>query len=73
MNELLSITAIVGIITSGIRLATPYLFASLGEMFAQRSGVVNLGVEGIMLMGAFMGYYTVLQTGNPWLGCLWRW
>jgi simple sugar transport system permease protein len=37
-------------------------------MFAQRSGVVNLGVEGIMLMGAFMGYYAVLQTGNPWLG-----
>ena len=70
MNELLSITAIVGIITSGIRLATPYLFASLGEMFAQRSGVVNLGVEGIMLMGAFMGYYTVLHTGNPWLGLL---
>ena len=70
MNELLSVTAIVGIITSGIRLATPYLFASLGEMFAQRSGVVNLGVEGIMLMGAFMGYYTVLQTGNPWLGLL---
>ncbi len=70
MNELLSITAIVGIITSGIRLATPYLFASLGEMFAQRSGVVNLGVEGIMLMGAFMGYYAVLQTGNPWLGLL---
>ena len=70
MNELLSITAIVGIITSGIRLATPYLFASLGEMFAQRSGVVNLGVEGIMLMGAFMGYYTVLQTGTPWLGLL---
>src|SRR5687768_2396974 len=68
MNELFTVTAIVGIITSGIRLATPYLFASLGEMFAQRSGVVNLGVEGIMLMGAFMGYYAVLQSGNPWLG-----
>jgi simple sugar transport system permease protein len=68
MNELFTVTAIVGIITSGIRLATPYLFASLGEMFAQRSGVVNLGVEGIMLMGAFTGYYVVLRTGNPWLG-----
>ena len=68
MNELFTATAIVGIITSGIRLATPYLFAALGEMFAQRSGVVNLGVEGIMLMGAFSGYYTVLRTGNPWLG-----
>jgi simple sugar transport system permease protein len=70
MNELFTVTAIVGIITSGIRLATPYLFAALGEMFAQRSGVVNLGVEGIMLMGAFTGYYAVLQTGNPWLGLL---
>jgi simple sugar transport system permease protein len=70
MNELFTVTAIVGIITSGIRLATPYLFAALGEMFAQRSGVVNLGVEGIMLMGAFSGYYAVLQTGNPWLGLL---
>lgn len=68
MNELFTATAIIGIITSGIRLATPYLFAALGEMFAQRSGVVNLGVEGIMLMGAFSGYYTVLHTGNPWLG-----
>ncbi len=68
MNELFTLTAIVGILTSGIRLATPYLFASLGEMFAQRSGVVNLGTEGIMLMGAFSGYYTVLHTGNPWLG-----
>lgn len=68
MNELFTVTAIVGIITSGIRLATPYLFASLGEMFGQRSGVVNLGVEGIMLTGAFTGYYTVLKTGNLWLG-----
>lgn len=69
-EQLFTVTAIVGIIHSGIRLATPYLFASLGEMFAQRSGVVNLGVEGIMLMGAFSGYYVVLLTGNPWLGLL---
>jgi hypothetical protein len=51
-----------------VRLATPYLFASLGEMVGQRSGVLNLGVEGMMLMGAFAAYYTTLQTGNPWLG-----
>lgn len=69
-EQLFTATAIIGIITSGIRLATPYLFASLGEMFAQRSGVVNLGTEGVMLMGAFMGYYALLQTGNPWLGLL---
>lgn len=71
MNENLTALAIVlGILHSGIRLATPYLFASLGEMFAQRSGVLNLGVEGIMLMGAFSGFYAAFQTGNVWLGFL---
>ena len=48
------------VFASAIRLATPYIFASLGETFAQRSGVLNLGVDGIMLMGAFSGFYTVL-------------
>jgi len=71
MNEQLTIMAIVlGIIHSGIRLATPYLFASLGETFDQRSGVLNLGVEGIMLMGSFSGFYTVFVTGNLLLGVI---
>ncbi len=39
-------------------------------MFAQRSGVLNLGVEGIMLMGAFSGFYALSTTGSPWLGLL---
>ncbi len=51
-----------------IRLATPYLFASIGEMFGQRSGVLNLGVDGIMLMGAFFSFYVVLTTGSLVLG-----
>lgn len=71
MNENLTILAIfLGIIHSGIRLATPYLYASLGEMFGQRSGVLNLGVEGIMLIGSFIGFFAVFETGNPWLGFL---
>jgi simple sugar transport system permease protein len=70
MNDIFSLPVIVGILTSAIRLATPYLYAGLGEMFAQRSGVVNLGVDGIMLVGAFGGFYTVLQTGSVWLGLL---
>ena len=67
-QELTILAILLGIIHSGIRLATPYLFAALGEMFGQRSGVLNLGVEGIMLMGAFFGFYAVFKTGNPWLG-----
>ena len=46
------------------------LLASLGETFGQRSGVLNLGVEGMMLLGAFTGYYAVLKTGNVWVGLL---
>ena len=71
MNEGLSFLAIlVGIAHSGIRLATPYLYAAIGETFAQRSGVLNLGVEGIMLMGAFSGFYVAFVTGNLLLGVL---
>lgn len=70
IRELFSATVIIGIISSGIRLATPYLYASIGEMFGQRSGVLNLGVEGQMLLGAFMAFYVALKTGNLWLGVL---
>ncbi|MBT3668902.1 MAG: ABC transporter permease [Chloroflexi bacterium] len=61
---------LVGIIASGIRLATPYLYASIGETFGQRSGVLNLGVEGQMLLGAFAAFYVSLTTGNLWFGLL---
>ena len=70
ISELFTMAVLVGIAHSGIRLATPYLFAALGETFAQRSGVLNLGVDGIMLMGAFSAFYVVFETGNLWLGIL---
>jgi simple sugar transport system permease protein len=57
-------------LTSAIRLATPYLYAAIGESFAQSSGVVNLGVDGIMLIAAFASFYVVLNTGSIWLGLL---
>ena len=50
------------VFASAIRLATPYIFAALGETFAQRSGILNLGVDGMMLMGAFAGFYAVYIT-----------
>ncbi len=68
ITELLSPAVLIGIATSGIRLATPYLYATIGETFGQLSGVLNLGVDGIMLMGAYSGFYVTFQTGNPWLG-----
>lgn len=70
ISQLFTEVVLIGILTSGIRLATPYLFASIGEMFGQRSGVYNLGVEGMMLMGAFAAFYATITTGNPWLGLL---
>jgi simple sugar transport system permease protein len=69
-SELFTLPVLIGILSSGIRLATPYLFASIGEMFGQRSGVLNLGLDGMMLMGAFAGFYATFTTGNPWLGLL---
>jgi general nucleoside transport system permease protein len=70
ISDLFSMTVLVGILTSGIRLATPYLYASIGETFSQRSGVLNLGVEGQMLLGAFTAFYVVLNTENLLLGVL---
>ena len=64
ISELLSAHVIIGIIASGIRLATSYLYAALGETFGQVSGVLNLGVEGIMLVGAFAAYYIAYTTGS---------
>jgi simple sugar transport system permease protein len=46
------------------------LFATIGEIFAERSGVMNLGVEGMMLIGAMAAFSTAVNTGNPWLGVL---
>ena len=61
---------IIGVIISGIPLSASLLFASLGEMFNQRSGVFNLGTEGIMMLSAFVGFYVVYMVGSPLLGIL---
>lgn len=70
MGNILNASFLIGILAGGIRLATPYLYAALGETMSQRSGVLNLGVEGQMLMGAFVAFYVTMQTGNLWLGLL---
>lgn len=70
ISDLFTLNVFIGILTSGVRLATSYLYAAIGETFGQISGVLNLGVDGIMLVSAFSAYYVVLQTGNLWLGVL---
>lgn len=69
-ENIFSLAAIVGILTSAIRLATPYLYAAIGEAFSQTSGVVNLGVDGIMLVGAFIAIFVAFSTGSLVLGII---
>ena len=61
----------VVILASAIFYGTPLLYAALGELLAERSGVLNLGVEGMMLMGAVSGFWAVQTFGGPgWLSLL---
>lgn len=55
-------------IVRALAVGTPLLWASLGEIYAERSGVVNLGVEGMMILGAFLAFAVAHTTGNPVLG-----
>lgn len=48
--------------------ATPILLAAIGELVVERAGVLNLGVEGMMITGAVCGFIVAVETGSPWLG-----
>ncbi len=58
------------ILASGVATGTVLLYATVGEAFAERSGIMNLGVEGMMLIGAMSAYKVTAATQNPWLGLL---
>jgi len=70
MKNLFSLAVMSGILNTMVSLATPFLYAALGETIAQSAGVVNLGVDGIMLLGGFAAFYVALTTGSLWLGLL---
>ena len=58
------------ILQAGVASGTVLLFATIGEIFAERSGVMNLGLEGMMLLGAMSAFSVAVTTHNPWLGLL---
>lgn len=60
----------MALLAATIVAGTPILFAAVGELLAERSGILNLGVEGMMLVGAALGFIVTVNTGNHWYGLL---
>ncbi len=69
MTSLLS-DILIGVFSTTLQLSPLYVFAGMGEIVAEKSGVANMGIEGIMLMAAFITLAIDVTTGNPWLGIL---
>ncbi len=66
----MEITIIIPLLAAAVQSGTPILFATLGEILTEKSGVLNLGVEGAMIVGALTGFIVSRSTGNPALGFL---
>jgi ABC-type uncharacterized transport system permease subunit len=66
----MDLQTILATLAATIKAGTPLLYVTLGEILAERSGVLNLGLEGMMLIGAMVGYLICFLTGNPWIGVL---
>ena len=69
MNDAL-LTVLVSLLGGAIRVSTPFIFVALGECLTEKSGRINLGLEGTLVLGAMLGYATAYLTGSPWLGVL---
>jgi general nucleoside transport system permease protein len=67
MDNSLMVTVVTWL-TMSIRMSIPLLYPSLGGLIAQKAGIYNFGLEGMMLCGAYFGYYGSYKTGNPWVG-----
>jgi simple sugar transport system permease protein len=61
---------VIGVIITIVNVTTPILLAATGELVVEKSGVLNLGIEGMMLLGAIAGFAVTFETGNPWFGVL---
>jgi len=63
-------TVLIAVLGGAIRVSTPFLFVSLGECITEKSGRINLGLEGTMVFGAMSAYAIAYHSGSPWLGVL---
>ena len=70
LEEIFTLSFIASLLASTIRLATPILIPALGQIYTQRAGILNLGVEGTMLIGSVGGFAVAFFTGSVWLGLL---
>ena len=70
LDQILTGGFLVSLLASTIRLATPIMVPALGQLYTQRAGILNLGVEGNMLMGAVAGFAAAYLSGSLWLGLL---
>ncbi|MBX3572743.1 MAG: ABC transporter permease [Mesorhizobium sp.] len=70
MTEAFDILLQTSFWVAAIRIASPLIFATMGELICERAGVLNLGIEGIMVAGAFAGWFTVYSGGDLWAGVL---
>ncbi len=63
-------TILIAMLGGAIRVSTPFMFVALGETITEKSGRINLGLEGNLVLGAMVAYGVSYETGNPWLGVL---
>jgi general nucleoside transport system permease protein len=70
MTDILDLLVSAAFWTATLRIATPYILGTLGELVCERAGVLNLGIEGIMTLGAMAGWMTVYQGGDLWTGVM---
>src|SRR5689334_20352116 len=64
------LTVLIAMLGGAIRVSTPFVFVALGECLTEKSGRINLGLEGTLVLGAMVGYAACYETGSPWLGVL---
>jgi len=70
MHELLQQAVIIALISGGLVAGVPLMFTALGEMISERAGVLNIGLEGMMLFGAYAGFVGAYYGNSSWIGYL---